>query len=458
MKKKIIDSNHIEAILQDAAVPTVEAVSLVLDRAKALGGLALEDVGLLIHAGQDAKLRRQIFDAAREVKLKCFGKRIVLFAPLYLTNDCINNCLYCGFRRDNPDAIRHTLSIEEAVNEAAALEKLGFNRILLVAGESPKNSNVDRIKEIVGAIYENTGIRILHVNAAPMPDTDLKKLKKAGVGVFQVFQEAYHEATYREMHPAGPKKDYEKRLAALDGAIPAGFDDVGIGTLLGLYDWRFEVLAIVNHARHLHEKFGAWPHTISAPRLQPATGSPLTAPPYPVSDEDFKLIVAIYRLAVPPAGIVVTTREPAALRDELIDIGVSQVSAGSRTDPGGYSEKGERFDASQFRTSDHRSLEEMIAYITSTGNLPSLCTSCYRTGRTGKEFTQRVSHEEMERYCLPNSLLTLQEYIIDHANGSADACEDLIRKNLADIKDKKLRAATEKKLAQINTGERDLYF
>jgi 2-iminoacetate synthase len=456
--KNIIDSTQIEVLLQDDTIPSTDAVGLVLNRAKGLAGLGLEEVGLLIRAGSDTKLRSQIFDAAREVKLKCFGKRIVLFAPLYLTSDCINNCLYCGFRRDNPDAIRHTLTVEETVSEAAALEELGFNRILLVAGESPKDSNVDQIIEKINAIYQNTGIRILHVNAAPMPEADLRKLKKAGVGVFQVFQEAYHEATYREMHPAGPKKDYEKRLAALDGAISAGFDDVGIGTLLGLYDWRFEVLAIVSHARYLHEKFGAWPHTISAPRLQPATGSPITEPPHPVSDEDFKLIVAIYRLAVPPAGIVVTTREPAALRDELIDIGVSQISAGSRTDPGGYSEKGERFDASQFRTNDHRSLEEIITYITSTGNLPSLCTSCYRTGRTGKEFTQKVSHEEMERYCLPNSLLTLQEYIIDHAKDSAEACEDLIRKNLADIEDEKLREATKKKLAQIEAGERDLYF
>lgn len=456
--KNFIDVKKIDSLINEAALPSAEEIKDALGRAMELKGLSLEDVAVLIGAGQDPELRKIIFAASSKVKLECFGRRIVLFAPLYLTNDCINNCLYCGFRRDNPDAERNSLSVDDAVREAAALEKLGFNRILLVAGESPKSSSVDKIIEIIEAIYAKTGIRILHVNAAPMPEENLKKLKAAGVGVFQVFQETYHEETYKEMHPSGPKSDYDKRISALDHAVSAGFGDVGIGALLGLYDWRFEVMAVASHARHLYEKFGAWPHTISAPRLQPATGSPITSPPWPVSDEEFKLIVAIYRLTVPVAGIVVTTREPAALRDELIDIGVSQISAGSRTDPGGYSTEKERFDASQFLTSDHRSLEDMVEYIASTGNLPSLCTACYRTGRTGKEFTDKVSHLEMEKYCLPNALLTLKEYIIDHAGRSANACNRVIEENLPCIADERLRISTKAKLKEIEEGARDLYF
>lgn len=458
-----IDSQKIESLLSSEAIPSPEEVQATLKKARNLKGLTLDDVAFLIRAGTNNIYREEILATAGEVKEKCFGRRIVLFAPLYLTNDCINNCLYCGFRRDNLDADRSTLSAEDAVREAALLEKMGFNRLLLVAGESPKYSTVDQIIEVVRAIYDNTGIRIVHVNAAPMSAENLKKLKDAGVGVFQVFQETYHEETYSQMHTAGPKKDFERRLASLDSAIEAGFGDVGIGALLGLYDWRFEVLAITAHARYLYERFGAWPHTISAPRLQPATGSPVTVPPYPVSDEEFKLIIALYRLAVPVAGVVVTTREPASLRDELLKMGVSQISAGSRTDPGGYSEKKERpdyskFRASQFQTSDHRSLEEIVEYIAKTGNLPSLCTSCYRVGRTGQHFTEKVSQGEMEKYCLPNALLTLKEYVIDHANGSASVCDEVIEENLERIDDEKLRSATIAKLKEVEKGKRDLYF
>jgi len=456
--EKIIDSNLIEKLVNKGQIPTKGEVLQILERAKVLKGIGLEDTALLMRAGSAGICLDDIYKAAGEVKRKSFGRRIVLFAPLYLTSDCINNCLYCGFRKDNIEAERNSLSVEDAVREASFLEGIGFNRLLLVAGESPKSSSIDKIVEIVRAIYDNTGIRIIHVNAAPMPVDKLKLLKSSGVGVFQVFQETYHEKTYAKMHTTGPKSNYQKRLSALDMAMEAGFDDVGVGALLGLYDWQYEVLALIAHARHLFDKFGAWPHTISVPRLQPTVGSPLTSAPYPVSDEEFKLIVALYRLAVPTAGVVVTTREPASLRDELLPIGVSQISAGSRTDPGGYSQDGERFDASQFQTSDHRSLEEMVEYIASTGHLPSLCTSCYRVGRTGKDFTETVSHEEMERYCLPNALLTLKEFVIDHANGSAAICNEVIEKNVASIPDEKLKKATVAKLKEIDAGKRDLYF
>ena len=456
--KNVIDSERIESLLADERLPGEAEVGRVLDRAASVGGLDLDDAAILIRAGRKKRFAKEIMSAAGKIKERVFGRRVVLFAPLYLTNDCINNCLYCGFRKDNGEALRSTLSIGEAVAEAGRLEKMGFNRILLVAGESPKNSSVDRIIEMVRSIYDGTGIRIVHVNAAPMPVADLTRHKSAGVGVFQIFQETYHEETYGRMHPSGPKSDYRKRLHALDRAMEAGFDDVGMGALFGLYDWKYEVLSVISHARHLFESFGSWPHTISVPRLQPAVGSPLKSPPQPVSDEEFKLIVAVFRLAVPAAGIVVTTREPAGLRDEVLEIGVSQISAGSRTDPGGYSRKGERFDASQFRTSDHRSLEEMVEHIAETGNLPSLCTSCYRVGRTGKVFTEKASRGEMERFCLPNALLTLKEYVLDHANGSRSICEAVIEGNLERIEDEVLRRATAERLRRIEEGKRDLFF
>lgn len=456
--KSIIDTALVKNLLKQKSVPPQVHVFEVLERAKKLKGLDIEDVALLIRAGSGGFCLNEILRTAGEVKEKCFGKRIVLFAPLYLTNDCINNCLYCGFRRDNSKVERNSISVEEVVREARILEQTGFKRLLLVAGESPRHSGVDRIISVVRALYKNTGIRIVHVNAAPMSVDDLKKLKAAGVGVFQVFQETYHEDTYRRMHPSGPKSDMGKRLLALDKAMEAGFDDVGMGALLGLYDWKFELFSLVSHARHLYEKFGAWPHTISVPRLKPAVGSPVTVPPFPVPDNDFRLIVAICRLAVPTAGVVVTTREPAKLRDELLEIGVSQISAGSRTDPGGYSEKRTHFNASQFHTSDCRSLEEVVDHIARTGNMPSLCTSCYRVGRTGKAFAEKASRGEMGQYCLPNALLTLKEYILDHANGSAGVCDKVIQEKIEEIDDEKLRSATLSKLIEIEKGKRDLFF
>ena len=454
----IVDTEKIEFLLNDKSVPGSGDVNSVIEKAKKLKGLSLEDVSALIKAGNEEIAFNEILHAAREVKEACFGKRVVLFAPMYLTSECINNCLYCGFSKDNEETDRNTLTENEVIREAGYLEKMGFNRLLLVAGESPKSSSIEKIEEAVKAIYDHTDVRIVHVNAAPMSLDNLKRLKKSGIGVYQVFQETYHEETYQKVHVSGPKRDYHKRLNALDLAMEAGLDDVGIGALLGLYDWRFEVMAVVSHATHLFRKYKAWPHTISVPRLQPAVGSPMSSPPYEVTDRDFKLICAIYRLAVPTAGVVVSTREPESLRDEVLKCGVSQISAGSRTDPGGYSRDDEHYDASQFKTNDHRSLEEMVEHIAKSGDLPSLCTSCYRVGRTGSVFTDTVSHEEMARYCLPNSLLTLKEFTLDHANGSRKLCEEVIEKNISNIEDEKLRKATVKKLAHIERGKRDLFF
>lgn len=376
----------------------------------------------------------------------------------------MNNCLYCGFRKDNKDATRKTLNIDEIIGEAKALEAMGFKRILLVSGEDPKKSGIEYLVCAVEAIYKNTGIRIVHVNAPPMEIEDFRRLKNAGIGVYQAFQETYHRPTYEAMHPSGKKRDYDYRLSVMDRAIEAGFEDVGIGALLGLYDYRFDALSAIVHSQHLYKKFGSHSHTISVPRLRPADGSPVGRAPFPVSDMEFKKVVAVYRLTIPCAGVVVSTRESTRLRDEAIQIGASQISAGSKTGPGGYNDrvkgKGARGKAvEQFSTNDHRGLEEMIAAIAQNGLLPSLCTTCYRVGRTGADFTNKTLSGSMEKFCQANALLTLQEYVLDYAhNGVRELGRAAIEKGLQEIQETGLKKEVLKKLDEIKQGKRDVFF
>ncbi|MDO8445161.1 MAG: [FeFe] hydrogenase H-cluster radical SAM maturase HydG [Deltaproteobacteria bacterium] len=454
----IIDPQKITSLL--SGVPFKVEVDPILDKALELKGLSLEDVALLLTVGAygHIPLQNKIIETAGQVKEEVFGKRIVLFAPLYLSNECVNNCLYCGFRVENKKAVRKTLTVENTVREAKALEAKGYKRLLLVAAENPARSNVDYILDVVNAIYKKTGIRILHLNAAPMSVKDLRRLKEAGIGVFQVFQETYHPETYEKMHPSGNKRDYEYRLSVMDSAIEAGFDDLGIGALLGLYDWRFDVLATIFHAHYLKDKYGIWPHTISVPRLRPASGSQLTETPYPVSDEEFKLIVAVYRLAVPTAGVVVSTRESVELRREVLATGASQISAGSKTEPGGYKEDEEHYEAAQFGIDDKRTLDEVIEDVARLGYMPSLCTSCYRAGRTGETFHEMAFSGNIKDYCSANAVLTLKEYILDSANASKYACEEAIKKELGGMSDKNLKFGVEERLLRIEAGERDIYY
>lgn len=456
----IIDIKRISALFLNSEPSSNAIVEIILDKALKLKGLTLEDVAVLIKVGAycNTPLRKATLETAGRVKEEVFGRRVVLFAPLYLSNECVNNCLYCGFRAENREADRKTLSVEEAVREAKILEAKGYKRLLLVAAENPAKSNIDYILKVVKAVYSETGIRILHLNAAPMPVYDLKRLKAAGIGVFQVFQETYHPETYAMMHPSGRKKDYIYRLSAMDRAIDAGFDDLGIGALLGLYDWRFEVLAAIEHANYLKDKYGIWPHTISVPRLRPAIGSPLTETPFPVSDEEFKLIVAIYRLAVPTAGIVVSTRESADLRRDVLAVGASQISAGSKTEPGGYEGDEEHYEAAQFATDDHRTLDEVIEDVAALGYMPSLCTSCYRAGRTGSAFHDMASSGRIKEYCSANATLTLKEYMLDSAGDSKEACEDAIERELGLLTDEKFRVGVKERLLRIEAGERDIYY
>lgn len=451
----------IETILQNAR-PDSARLKEILEKASLAKGLSLDEAAVLLSV-KDNVLLHEIYHAANLVKEKVFGKRVVVFAPLYLSNYCTNNCLYCGFRIDNKDAVRKALDKDEIISEANILEDMGFKRLLLVCGEDPKRAGLDYMLDAVDAIYKNTGMRILHINAPPMALEELRTLKGAGVGVYQAFQETYHKPTYEKFHPSGRKSNYEYRLNVMDRAIEAGFEDVGIGALLGLYDYRYDALAVIAHSQYLFERFGAYAHTISVPRLRPASGSPIKDMPESVTDEDFKKIVAVYRLAAPSAGVVISTREPAALRDEVLHIGASQISAGSKTEPGGYNERGKgqgvRGKAvEQFSVNDHRTMEEMLLSIAKSGLMPSLCTTCYRVGRTGRAFTNKTLAGDMNKFCHANAILTLQEYILDYAkNGGAEIGKAAIEKGIEEIKEEGLKKILMKKLAEIKAGKRDVY-
>ncbi len=431
-------------------------------------GLTLEAAALLLNT-RAKDLLGELYKKAAEVKERVFGKRVVLFAPLYLSNYCVNGCLYCGFRNAEDKTPRKALTPAEVVTEARALTDMGFKRVLLVTGEDPR-WGVDYIISCVKAVYAETDMRIVHLNAPPVGVAELRALKEAGVGVFQAFQETYHRETYAKMHPFGAKSDFDYRLTVMDRAVSAGFHDLGIGPLLGLYDYKFDCLATIAHSAYLYHKYGAHAHTLSIPRLRHAEGAHLSEVPFEVGDEELKKIVAVFRLSVPTAGVVVSTRESAALRKTLLHIGASQLSAASRTDPGGYTErpdtetiepevKEEKTGTTQFDTADHRGLGEVMRSIAVEGFIPSLCTTCYRRGRTGAAFTNITGAGKMGKNCSANAALTIKEFIADHRDDTLKApLEEVIQKCLAEIKDPAMKKDVIKKLHEIDNGKRDIYF
>ncbi|MEW6601414.1 MAG: [FeFe] hydrogenase H-cluster radical SAM maturase HydG [Nitrospirota bacterium] len=429
--------------------PDASRIRDILSKSIDLQPLNPDEVAALLDV-RDDDVWLEIFDTARRVKEKVYGRRIVLFAPLYLSNECANDCLYCGFRKGNKEAVRKTLTVDEAVAEASLLAERGYRRLLLVASEHAKLTGIGYLEKIVGAIYGNTGVRILHVNSAPMSVEDFGRLKASGVGVYQCFQETYHVPTYRQLHRTGMKADYEWRVEVMDRAIEAGFEDVGMGVLLGLYDWRWDVAALIAHSHRLINKYGFGPHTLSVPRLQPAQGSAADHMKYRVSDEDIKKIVAVYRLALPYVGVVISTREPAWLRDELLSMGASQISAGSKTSPWGYMKEG---DTEQFEIGDTRSLEEVMEKIATIGLMPSLCTACYREGRSGERFKHLAEEAAMKNFCHENALLSLKEYVEDCAAGRL---KDLLKKVLDEECKKSVNGLADK-FKSIEAGKRDVH-
>jgi len=459
----VLDDQRITRVLAETEQPESSRVADLLAKAGECHGLELEEAAELMMVTRPDDLEA-LFATAGAVKQRIYGNRVVLFAPLYVSNECTGNCLYCAYRRDNDLLQRRTLTPEEVSAEVRWLIEHGYKRLLLVFGDHPKN-RVEAMVEAVEAVYgtrtDRGEIRRVNVNAAPLSYEDFCKLKPAGIGTFQVFQETYHRPTYEWVHRGGPKADYEWRLTVWDRCLPAGIDDMGLGALFGLYDWRWDVLALLEHAHYLDHTYGVGPHTISVPRMEPAFNAPLAAnPPAPVSDEDFLKLVAIIRLAVPYTGMILTTRETPQMRRACLRIGISQISAGSRTAPGGYTEDHpDDPDARQFEIGDHRSLDEVMYDLCVEGYLPSFCTACYRSGRTGQEFMALAKPGEIHNYCLPNALLTFKEYLLDHASAQTRAeGERVIRQHLEAIESAELYEETLRRLRLLEQGQRDLYF
>lgn len=450
----VISETVIETLLKEAR-PSEHALRDILRKAGEAKGLSLEEAAILLKA-EDPAMARLIHAKAAEVKDRVFGGRVVLFAPLYLSNLCSNACLYCGFSSINASVKRKALSIAEVVREAGALSDMGFKRVLLVTGEDPVHGP-DYIVSAVRAIYEKTSMRIVHVNGPPMDEDSFRVLKASGAGVYQSFQETYHRETYGRMHPRGKKRDFDYRITTMDRAIRGGFDDVGIGPLFGLYDHRFECLSAIAHSGYLYNTYGTHSHTISIPRLRPAQGAVLKEVPHPVTDGDIKRVVAVLRLSVPSAGVVVSTRESAELRRELLHAGASQLSAASRTNPGGYSSGEDTLE--QFSTNDHRPLTEVMRSIAEEGFMPSLCTSCYRSKRTGHEFTEKTLSGSMERVCQANAILTLKEYLRGYSgNGVREPLEKALQREIEKIKDPAMKKAVLEKLKELESGKDDVHF
>jgi 2-iminoacetate synthase len=433
----------------------------VLDKAMEMKGLNLDDVAVLTSIS-DPEMLAALFNTANEVKETIYGKRLVLFAPLYISNLCGNECLYCAFRATNKDIVRNSLSQEHIVRETEVLIKQGHKRVLMVAGESYPNRGfqyiLDSIKTIYSVKSEHGEIRRVNVNIAPLSTDEFRQLKDAGIGTYQIFQETYHRETYSKVHLGGKKRDYNWRAWSLHRAMEAGIDDVGIGVLFGLFDYRFEILAMMQHIAELEEKFGVGPHTISVPRLEPATNSDIAShPPFPVSDIDFRKIVAIIRLAVPYTGIIMSTRETAKMRRETFALGVSQISAGSRTNPGGYEEETEDDPSGQFSLGDHRSLDEVIRDVASMGYIPSFCTACYRMGRTGQDFMDLAKPGDIKLHCGPNALSSFKEYLKNFASpATAEIGNKLIAETIAGMSGI-ARQRAEKLVQRVEAGRDDVY-
>lgn len=458
-----IDEAQIVELRDKARQPEPARVREVLATARQLEGLDAEDISVLMEV-EDPALLDELFAAARYAKNEIYGNRLVLFAPLYISNLCQNECAYCAFRVHNRDLVRRALTPEEIAQETRILIDQGHKRVLLVAGESyPKDrGGFDYVLKAIETIYATRSgrgeIRRINVNVAPLTVPDYRRLKQAGIGTYQLFQETYHRETYAAVHTAGIKRDFDWRVTAFDRAMEAGIDDVGIGVLFGLYDWKFELLAMLQHIQHLETEFGVGPHTISVPRLEPAINSPTAQhPPHAVADADFMKIVAILRLAVPYTGIIMSTRENAATRRATFELGVSQISAGSRCDPGGYAGVGAAQNAQQFQLGDHRSLDEVVRDIASLGYTPSFCTACYRLGRTGADFMDLAKPGLIKHHCGPNAISSCLEFMLDYATPETKRVgEALVNQELRTLP-KSVQQIAQRLVTEVRNDQRDVY-
>ena len=455
-----INNDYIYEILEETKNPTNEQIKEVLVRAKKREGLNYKDIAILLQAEEEEDLK-DIYSLAGEIKKDIYGKRIVVFAPLYVSDYCVNNCVYCGYKRDNKFS-RRRLTMEEVAQEVKILEQMGHKRLALELGEDPVNAPIDYVLECLDTIYKtqnnNGEIRRVNVNIAATTVENYKLLKEKGIGTYILFQETYHKPTYEKMHPKSIKGDYDYHTTAFDRAMEAGIDDVGAGVLFGLADPRFEVLGLMMHNAHLEEKFGVGFHTISVPRLQPANGVSLENYPHLLDDKMFKKIVAILRIAVPFTGLILSTRETPKMRKELLRYGVSQISAGSSTGVGGYKEREEGREIKQFETSDERSPIEILKELLSDGYIPSYCTACYRKGRTGDRFMSLAKSGNIKYVCEPNALMTLLEFTLDYGDEELyNNALEIINKEVENIERDDIRTLTKESMEKMKKGQRDFY-
>lgn len=439
-----------------------EVIRAILDKAKEMKGITHREAVVLLECELEEE-NREIEKLAKEIKERFYGKRIVMFAPLYLSNYCINGCVYCPYHIKNKHIARKKLTQEEIRQEVIALQDMGHKRLAIEAGEDPVNNPLEYILESIHTIYsikhKNGAIRRVNVNIAATSVEDYKKLKEAGIGTYILFQETYDRKAYEELHPTGPKSDYAYHTEAMDRAMEAGIDDVGCGVLFGLDKYRYELAGIIMHAEHLEARFGVGPHTISVPRVCPADDidpAELNA----ISDEIFQKIVAVIRIAVPYTGMIVSTRESQKVREKVLDLGISQISGGSRTSVGGYvEEEPEEENSAQFDVTDRRSLDEVVNWLLGMGYIPSFCTACYREGRTGDRFMSLLKSGQIVNCCQPNALMTLKEYLEDYASpDTKEKGEKVIREQLEIITNPVVKEKAKEYIGNIHEGQRDFRF
>ncbi|MCC3868695.1 [FeFe] hydrogenase H-cluster radical SAM maturase HydG [Terrisporobacter mayombei] len=443
-----------------------ELIEGILDKANRAKGLTHREAATLLEC-EDEELIERMFKMAEDIKKRFYGNRIVMFAPLYLSNYCVNGCVYCPYHLKNKKIARKKLTQEEIKREVIALQDLGHKRLALEAGEDPKNNPIEYILESINTIYsikhKNGAIRRVNVNIAATTIENYEKLKDAGIGTYILFQETYNKESYEKLHPTGPKHDYNYHTESHDRAMEAGIDDVGLGVLYGLSTYKYELVGILMHAEHLEAAFGVGPHTISVPRLRPADDIDVSEFPEALSDEIFQKIVAIIRLAVPYTGMIVSTRESQKTREKVLHLGVSQISGASSTSVGGYADRAkgikEEITSAQFDVDDDRTLDEVVNWLLDMNYIPSFCTACYREGRTGDRFMALCKNGQIANCCQPNAIMTLKEYLEDYASKSTkESGENLIKKEVKKIPKDKVREIVEERLIKIEDGERDFRF
>lgn len=447
----------------DAHKNDARMIEEILEKARLRKGLDHREASVLLACNLEEK-NREIYALAEQIKKDFYGNRIVLFAPLYLSNYCVNGCLYCPYHLKNRHIARKKLSQEEIRAEVTALQDMGHKRLALEAGEDPVNNPLEYLLESIRTVYsvrhKNGAIRRVNVNIAALPVDGYRRLKEAQIGTYILFQETYHKESYEKLHPTGPKSDYAYHTEAHDRAMQGGIDDVGLGVLFGLERYRYEFAGLLMHAEHLEAVYGVGPHTISVPRVCPADDIDPGAFAGGISDDVFAKIVACIRIAVPYTGMIVSTREKKEVRERVLHLGISQISGGSRTSVGGYlAPEPEGENSAQFDVSDRRSLDEVVRWLMELQHIPSFCTACYREGRTGDRFMSLCKSGQIQNCCLPNALLTLQEYLEDYASPQTRRIgEAMIERELRGIGSETVRAVTRKRLAKTKSGERDFYF